>query len=198
MVVDLSQSPADAAAQSQQAGPGAPALPPAAAGLLQGRFRLAPEEALALAAAAGLEDEEALLGHLLGPASRLARPPISDFRVGAAGLGESGAVYLGVNLEFARLPLYHSVHAEQFLLVGCRWWVPAPPPCASARASGTTRALAAGQVAAAAAATALIPPPLSSLRSTPRTTASAGFAAWPCRRRPAATAASFTASWPAP
>lgn len=33
------------------------------------------------------------------------------------GLGASGALYVGVNLEFARLPLYNSVHAEQFLLV---------------------------------------------------------------------------------
>lgn len=35
----------------------------------------------------------------------------------AVGLGTSGALYVGVNLEFARLPLYNSVHAEQFLLV---------------------------------------------------------------------------------
>lgn len=35
----------------------------------------------------------------------------------AVGLGASGALYVGVNLEFARLPLYNSVHAEQFLLV---------------------------------------------------------------------------------
>ena len=33
------------------------------------------------------------------------------------GLGSSGALYVGVNLEFVRLPLYNSVHAEQFLLV---------------------------------------------------------------------------------
>lgn len=32
------------------------------------------------------------------------------------GLGASGALYVGVNLEFARLPLYNSVHAEQFLI----------------------------------------------------------------------------------
>ena len=33
------------------------------------------------------------------------------------GLGASGALYVGVNLEFAALPLYNSVHAEQFLVV---------------------------------------------------------------------------------
>ena len=35
----------------------------------------------------------------------------------AVGLGESGRLYVGVNLEFARLPLNNSVHAEQFLVV---------------------------------------------------------------------------------
>lgn len=33
------------------------------------------------------------------------------------GLGASGRLYVGVNLEFARLPLNNSVHAEQFLVV---------------------------------------------------------------------------------
>lgn len=40
------------------------------------------------------------------------RPPASDCR--AAALGVSGAVFLGVNLEFPGLPLSQSVHAEQF------------------------------------------------------------------------------------
>lgn len=33
------------------------------------------------------------------------------------GLGASGRLYVGVNLEFARLPVNNSVHAEQFLVV---------------------------------------------------------------------------------
>lgn len=33
------------------------------------------------------------------------------------GLGASGRLYVGVNLEFARLPINNSVHAEQFLVV---------------------------------------------------------------------------------
>lgn len=33
------------------------------------------------------------------------------------GLGVSGRLYVGVNLEFARLPVNNSVHAEQFLVV---------------------------------------------------------------------------------
>ena len=35
----------------------------------------------------------------------------------AVALGASGRIFFGVNLEFARLPLYNSVHAEQFLVV---------------------------------------------------------------------------------
>ncbi len=35
----------------------------------------------------------------------------------AVGLGVSGRLYVGVNLEFARLPVNNSVHAEQFLVV---------------------------------------------------------------------------------
>ena len=34
----------------------------------------------------------------------------------AIGLGQSGRLYVGVNLEFPPLPLQHSVHAEQFLV----------------------------------------------------------------------------------
>jgi len=62
-------------------------------------------------------DTDELLRALITPASALARPPISSFHVGAAGIGGSGALYVGCNLEFAKLPLYNSVHAEQFLLV---------------------------------------------------------------------------------
>ncbi len=43
-----------------------------------------------------------------------ARPPISQFRVAALAIGESGRAYPGVNLEFAGMPLSNSVHAEQF------------------------------------------------------------------------------------
>ncbi|DBB08789.1 hypothetical protein WJX82_003795 [Trebouxia sp. C0006] len=61
--------------------------------------------------------EDDLLQSLITPASSLARPPISSFHVGAVGLGVSGRLYVGVNLEFARLPVNNSVHAEQFLVV---------------------------------------------------------------------------------
>lgn len=59
---------------------------------------------------------EALLADLVVAAKKLARPPISRFYVGAVGLGASGRIFLGVNLEFAGLPLSNSVHAEQFLV----------------------------------------------------------------------------------
>uniref|UniRef100_A0A0D6R173 cytidine deaminase n=1 Tax=Araucaria cunninghamii TaxID=56994 RepID=A0A0D6R173_ARACU len=56
------------------------------------------------------------LATLVKPTQDLARPPISNFHVGAVGLGASGRVFMGVNLEFVGLPLNHSVHAEQFLV----------------------------------------------------------------------------------
>lgn len=34
-------------------------------------------------------------------------------------MGASGAVYVGVNLEFPGAPLNNSVHAEQFLVINC-------------------------------------------------------------------------------
>ncbi len=34
-------------------------------------------------------------------------------------MGKSGAVYVGVNLEFPNVALNNSVHAEQFLVVNC-------------------------------------------------------------------------------
>ncbi|XP_008808170.2 cytidine deaminase 1-like [Phoenix dactylifera] len=57
-----------------------------------------------------------LLATLVPAAQRLARPPISNFPVGAVGLGTSGRIYVGVNVEFPGLPLHHSIHAEQFLV----------------------------------------------------------------------------------
>ncbi|XRB12842.1 cytidine deaminase [Pseudoscourfieldia marina] len=47
-------------------------------------------------------------------ADTYAQPPISNFRVGVAALGKSGAIYLGANIEFRNTSLGQSVHAEQF------------------------------------------------------------------------------------
>lgn len=59
---------------------------------------------------------DTLLLMLLKPAAKLARPPISNYHVGAVGLAGSGNIYIGGNLEFPGAPLNQSVHAEQFLV----------------------------------------------------------------------------------
>ncbi|KAM0875191.1 hypothetical protein ACQ4PT_036968 [Festuca glaucescens] len=79
-------------------------------------FVMSAEEAERAAAAAGVDTVDDLLPLLIPSAMRLARPPISRFPVGAVGLGESGRVYVGVNLEFLGVPLSQVVHAEQFLI----------------------------------------------------------------------------------
>nr|ACG46154.1 CDA1 [Zea mays] len=79
-------------------------------------FVMGAEEAERAAAAAGVATVQDLLPLLVPSAMERARAPISRFRVGAVGLGASGRVYAGVNLEFRGLPLCHSVHAEQFLV----------------------------------------------------------------------------------
>ncbi|QYJ77644.1 cytidine deaminase [Shewanella acanthi] len=57
--------------------------------------------------------EEALLLALLPIAAALAKPPISEFYVGAIAKGKSGDIYMGANLEVPGEALFHSVHAEQ-------------------------------------------------------------------------------------
>jgi cytidine deaminase len=79
------------------------------------RFVIPASEAESMAQDSNLTVPQ-LLPTLVPSAKSLARPPISRYHVGAVGLGSSGRVFLGVNLEFPNLPLHHSVHAEQFLL----------------------------------------------------------------------------------
>ncbi|KAI3775576.1 hypothetical protein L1987_50155 [Smallanthus sonchifolius] len=57
-----------------------------------------------------------LLPSLVKSAQALARPPISNFHVGAVGLSSDGRIFFGGNVEFPGLPLHHSIHAEQFLI----------------------------------------------------------------------------------
>lgn len=59
---------------------------------------------------------DTLLRQVVGLVKQFAVAPISSFDVGAAGLGESGAVYLGTNLEFAGAAISETVHGEQFML----------------------------------------------------------------------------------
>ncbi|MCE5294547.1 MAG: cytidine deaminase, partial [Chlamydiales bacterium] len=59
-----------------------------------------------------------LLLYLVPLAQQFARPAISGYHVGAVGLGASGNIYIGVNLEFSDLP--STIHAEQFMVVNAR------------------------------------------------------------------------------
>ncbi|XP_020215824.1 cytidine deaminase 1 [Cajanus cajan] len=79
------------------------------------KFLIQASEAQSMAEAASLTLPE-LLPTLVSAAQTLARPPISNYRVAAVGLGSSGRIFVGVNLEFPGLPLHHAVHAEQFLV----------------------------------------------------------------------------------
>src|SRR3990167_5076881 len=76
-----------------------------------------------------------LLNELVPTAKQFARPPISGYHVGIAGLGESGNIYLGVNIEFPYMPLNYTIHGEQFMVV-------------NARMHGETKLIAAAQSAA--------------------------------------------------
>ncbi|MCB8879662.1 cytidine deaminase [Acidisoma cellulosilytica] len=70
----------------------------------------------ALLAETGLADTDALMLALLPLAQNLARPPISNFRVGAVGLtAETGDVIFGANVEFPGAGSGDTIHAEQFL-----------------------------------------------------------------------------------
>jgi cytidine deaminase len=59
---------------------------------------------------------DALMAELLALAQAYARPPISNFRVGAVARGSSGSLYLGANLEIPGQALGFCVHAEQAAL----------------------------------------------------------------------------------
>lgn len=79
------------------------------------RFVIEASQAESMAKNSGLTLPQ-LLPTLVKSAQSLALPSISNFPVGAVGLGSDGRIFLGVNLEFPGLPLHHSVHAEQFLI----------------------------------------------------------------------------------
>lgn len=79
-------------------------------------FVIEAEAAAAMMKELGVADVPELMVALVPAAQRLARVPISNFPVGAVGLGTSGRIYIGVNMEFPGLPLHHSIHAEQFLI----------------------------------------------------------------------------------
>jgi cytidine deaminase len=54
---------------------------------------------------------------MLPEAASFARPPISNFKVGAVARGTSGKLYIGTNVEFAGQALSFTVHAEQSAVI---------------------------------------------------------------------------------
>ena len=62
--------------------------------------------------ASGMTVQQLMLA-LLPQAQNFARPPISNFFVGAVALGASGALYFGANYEFPGQALSFTVHGEQ-------------------------------------------------------------------------------------
>lgn len=77
-------------------------------------FHITADQAAKLCAELGVSKQQ-LMVELIPVAKAYARPPISHYNVGAVGLGKSGDLYLGVNLEFNRQALNQTVHGEQFV-----------------------------------------------------------------------------------
>lgn len=68
-----------------------------------------------------MDDLLSQLAELLPQAAAFAKPPVSNFRVGAVARGTSGKLYFGTNVEFAGEALSFTVHAEQSAVVNA--WV---------------------------------------------------------------------------
>jgi cytidine deaminase len=64
-----------------------------------------------------MDDLQRQLAELLPQAASFAKPPVSNFRVGAVARGASGLLYFGTNVEFAGEALSFTVHAEQSAIV---------------------------------------------------------------------------------
>ncbi|XP_076889216.1 cytidine deaminase 1-like [Bidens hawaiensis] len=79
------------------------------------KYIISASEAESMAKSKGLTVPQ-LLPSLVKSAQTLARPPISNFHVGAVGLSSDGRIFFGGNIEFPNLPLNYSIHAEQFLI----------------------------------------------------------------------------------
>lgn len=73
-------------------------------------------EVVALVEAAGVSVDRLML-ELIPLARQTSTTPQSGYKVGAIGMGVSGALYLGSNFEFERIFLNHTVHAEQAVVI---------------------------------------------------------------------------------
>lgn len=93
---------------------------------------------------AGLADGlsiDDVMQQLIPVAAEYAQPEVSGYKVGAVGLGTSGALILGANFEFAGAPLAQTVHGEQCLVanavgaceVGLARIAISAPPCGHCR-----------------------------------------------------------------
>ncbi|MCL5055229.1 MAG: cytidine deaminase [Firmicutes bacterium] len=103
-------------------------------------FYLLGEEALKIQKKMGISAAD-LLRKLASEVSQQGIAPISHYQVGAAVLGKSGNIYLGVNLEFPGVPLNQTIHAEQFAVInafnhgerGITFLAVTAPPCGCCR-----------------------------------------------------------------
>lgn len=82
-----------------------------------------------------------VMEQLIPIAAEYAQPEVSGYKVGAVGLGTSGALILGANFEFAGAPLAQTVHGEQCVVanavgaseVGLTRIAISAPPCGHCR-----------------------------------------------------------------
>ncbi|WP_299410538.1 cytidine deaminase [uncultured Roseobacter sp.] len=94
-----------------------------------------------VAALAGGQHIDDLMREMILVAADYAQPEVSGYKVGAVGLGRSGALILGANFEFAGAPLAQTVHGEQCLVanaigageVGLSRISISAPPCGHCR-----------------------------------------------------------------
>lgn len=78
-------------------------------------FRIDAAQAESISKKLGISGEQLML-ELIPVAKEMARPPISEYLVGAVGRGQSGALYLGVNMEYLHNPTNATTHGEQFVV----------------------------------------------------------------------------------
>ena len=66
-------------------------------------------------------NEDALLRLVVHEAKEYARPPTSNFHVGAACCTNRGNVFVGVNVEVEKCALHRSIHAEQCMIMNAKF-----------------------------------------------------------------------------
>ena len=79
-------------------------------------FRITTKKRAELESALGVNTSQ-LLRLFMERGRHSARPQISRFLVGAAALGATGDIFVGVNVEFGGCHLGATLHAEQFLVL---------------------------------------------------------------------------------